>query len=48
MANLEHVKLVRQGAKAIDEWRSANPGVIFDLHKAYLPSAIQQKVGVLI
>lgn len=31
MANPEHVKVVKQGADAIDAWRNENPGVVLDL-----------------
>jgi hypothetical protein len=31
MANLEHVEVVRQGAKAIADWHRANPDTLFDL-----------------
>jgi len=36
MANPEHVKVVRDGAKAIDQWRKRNPGVRLDLVEADL------------
>jgi uncharacterized protein YjbI with pentapeptide repeats len=39
MANPEHVKIVRQGAAAIAEWRRQNPGVPFDLTRADLADA---------
>ena len=39
MANKEHVKVVRQGAEAIAEWRRANPGVRLDLSEANLREA---------
>jgi uncharacterized protein YjbI with pentapeptide repeats len=39
MANPEHVKVVRQGAAAIAEWRRQNPGVPFDLTRADLRGA---------
>jgi uncharacterized protein YjbI with pentapeptide repeats len=39
MANPEHVKIVRQGAAAIAEWRRQNPGVPFDLTRADLREA---------
>jgi hypothetical protein len=36
MANPEHVKVVRQGAAAVAEWRRQNPDVAFDLTGADL------------
>lgn len=39
MANPEHVKLVRQGAAAIAEWRRQNPKVSLNLRKASLRRA---------
>ena len=39
MANPEHIKVVRQGAAAIAEWRQQNPGVPLDLTKADLSHA---------
>ena len=36
MANPEHVEIVKQGAKAIDEWRKDNPGAGMDLTEANL------------
>ncbi len=39
MANLEHVKLVKKGAKAIDEWREEHPSVKLDLSGADLRGA---------
>jgi hypothetical protein len=39
MANAEHVKVVRQGAAAIAEWRRQNPGVPLDLTGADLGGA---------
>ena len=31
MANLEHVKVARRGATAIEDWRAKNPGTALDL-----------------
>lgn len=39
MANPEHVKIVRQGARAILEWRRHNKGVKLDLSRAKLSGA---------
>jgi hypothetical protein len=39
MANAEHVELARKGARAIAEWRRANPGVRLDLSGANLAGA---------
>ena len=39
MANPEHVKVVRQGAAAIAEWRRQNPGVRLDLSGVDLSGA---------
>ena len=39
MANPEHVEIVKQGAKAIDQWRKQNPGVKLDLVEADLRDA---------
>jgi len=39
MANPEHVKVVRQGAAAIAEWRQQNPGIRFDLRETDLARA---------
>lgn len=39
MANLEHVEIVKQGAKAIEEWRVDNPNVRLDLDDADLSGA---------
>ena len=36
MANPEHVEIVKQGAKAIEEWRESNPKVRLDLVEADL------------
>ena len=39
MANPKHVKIVKQGAEAIDKWREKNPGVRLDLNRANLVEA---------
>jgi len=39
MANPEHVKVVRQGADAIAEWRRQNPDASLDLRRAHLRRA---------
>ena len=39
MANEEHVKIVKQGAEAIQEWRGANPDLRLDLSDANLRNA---------
>ena len=39
MANPEHVEVVKQGTKAIAEWRKKNPDVRFDLREADLREA---------
>tara|TARA_R110002111_G_scaffold262504_1_gene338925 strand:+ start:97755 stop:98135 length:381 start_codon:yes stop_codon:yes gene_type:complete len=36
VANLEHVEIVKQGAKAIEQWRKKNPKVQLDLSGADL------------
>jgi hypothetical protein len=39
MANPKHIKVVLQGAEAIAEWRTRNPGVVLDLSGATLRRA---------
>ena len=39
MANDEHIEIVKQGSEAIDQWRSENPDVQFDLSDANLRRA---------
>ncbi|MGO8819242.1 MAG: toll/interleukin-1 receptor domain-containing protein [Terriglobia bacterium] len=39
MANPEHLKILKQGVDAWNEWRIANPAIIPDLEKAHLSQA---------
>jgi len=39
MANEEHVKILKQGVKAWNEWREKNPQITPDLSKADLYKA---------
>lgn len=39
MANEVHVKVVKRGKEAIEEWREAHPGMILDLRRADLRGA---------
>ncbi len=39
MANLEHLRIVTQGAEAIAKWRDENPEVRLDLGEANLWTA---------
>ncbi len=39
MANEEHLKILKQGVEAWNEWREKNPQIIPDLSKANLSKA---------
>jgi len=39
MANLEHVKILKEGAEVWNKWRTENPGIVPDLNGAHLIGA---------
>ena len=46
MANEEHLKIIKQGVNAWNQWRERNPDIIPDLSKADLRGARFSKINL--